>query len=133
MNVIDQIRKLRLEKGIAQEAVAEYLKISQPAYSRLECQDTINVDQLLRIATFLNVKPGELLLELNVDSTKKNQQHSFTVDHHSNVILFERILAEKELYMELLVKRLKELEDKIERKDKKIKALKEKLIISNIN
>ncbi|WP_316749271.1 helix-turn-helix transcriptional regulator [Pedobacter gandavensis] len=132
MNVIDQIRKVRLEKGIAQEAVAEYLQISQSAYSRLECQDTINVDQLLRIATFLNVKPGELFLELNVDRSKKDQLDSFSPDYHSNVILFERILAEKELYMGLLVKRLKELEDKIERKDKKIKSLKEKLILNNI-
>ncbi|MBB2148319.1 helix-turn-helix domain-containing protein [Pedobacter gandavensis] len=133
MNVVDQIRKIRLEKGIAQEAVAEYLKISQSAYSRLECQETVNVDQLLRIAAFLNVKPGELLLELNIEHNKKNQQHSYAADHPSNVILFERILAEKELYMELLVKRLKELEDKIEKKDKKIKSLKEKLTINNIN
>ncbi|MCX2449763.1 helix-turn-helix transcriptional regulator [Pedobacter sp. PLR] len=129
MNIVDRIRKIRVDKGISQETVAEYLKISQSAYSKLESQNMINVDQLLKIAKFFDVEPGDLVKELQESSLQAAQSSATDL---GNVALLERVLLERGLYQELLTKRVQELEEKVKRKDRKIEMLKEKLVMNNI-
>ncbi|MGI6017548.1 MAG: helix-turn-helix domain-containing protein [Marvinbryantia sp.] len=57
-----RIRDLREDKDITQERLAEYLGISQRAYSRYETADSMMpLDLLIKIADFHNVSVDYLL------------------------------------------------------------------------
>ena len=57
-----RIKKLRKEKGFTQEKIAEDLDISVSYTSRLERGvEKINLEMLVKIATFLEVPPSFLL------------------------------------------------------------------------
>ncbi len=60
------LRKIRTEKGIKQEAIADYLNISQKAYSKIENNQTkLTLEKLLSFCEFTQIKPQELILLLN--------------------------------------------------------------------
>ncbi len=60
------LRKIRKEKGIKQEVIAEYLSLSQKAYSKLENNQTkLTLEKFLCFCEFTQIKPQELILQLN--------------------------------------------------------------------
>jgi transcriptional regulator with XRE-family HTH domain len=65
MNYIGKnIRRLRQKKGWSQSQVAAELKISVPAFSKIETGITdINISRLMQIATLFNVSAAGILLD----------------------------------------------------------------------
>ncbi len=62
--MVQKIRKLREEKGIKQEYIAQELEISQSNYGRLEKDDNrLTVPKLQKIAEVLNVSVSILFGE----------------------------------------------------------------------
>lgn len=64
MNIIigNKLRNMRKWKNISQEEVADYLNISQSAYSRIEKGETGSwLNSIDRICDFFEIKPEELL------------------------------------------------------------------------
>lgn len=58
-----RIKRLRIERGVIEDHMADGLCMSQSAYSRLECGDTrMDVDRLMAIARLLQVQAWELLM-----------------------------------------------------------------------
>ncbi|WP_432712569.1 helix-turn-helix domain-containing protein [Pedobacter sp.] len=77
MNYIGKnIRRLRQKKGWSQSQVAAELKISVPAFSKIETGITdINISRLMQIATLFNVSAAGILLqeEGSTDHTKVSE------------------------------------------------------------
>ena len=65
MNYIGKnIRRLRQKKGWSQSQVAAELKISVPAFSKIETGITdINISRLMQIANLFNVSAAGILLQ----------------------------------------------------------------------
>lgn len=139
------IRRTREDKGIGQTELAELVHLSQPTVSRYEMAKSIDDDMLSRFARALNV-PAEYLktLEENAptiifenNNTVTNNDHavssvgdnsmgnedSFNNKSTSTVNpldkvseLYERLLAQEKEKVAVLEKRIRELEEKYERK-----------------
>ena len=66
-----QIKALRKNKGVSQEAVADYLNISQSAYSRIENGDSnswsIHFDKL---CNFYVIKPARMFKRITKNPPK---------------------------------------------------------------
>ncbi len=64
-NVINKIREFRKKKGYSHETMAHELNMSQPAYSKIEKNETkLSVERLFEIANILET-PIEKFLEIN--------------------------------------------------------------------
>jgi transcriptional regulator with XRE-family HTH domain len=63
MNILnEQLRKKRLEKGLQQKDMASALKISPPAYSKIESGQTrVNIELAQKIAEILEISLAELV------------------------------------------------------------------------
>lgn len=77
MNYIGKnIRRLRQKKGWSQSQVAAELKISVPAFSKIETGITdINISRLMQIATLFNVSAAGILSqeEINGDQPRASE------------------------------------------------------------
>jgi transcriptional regulator with XRE-family HTH domain len=72
MDVIDHIKRIRIEKGVSHEAMAHNLGISQAAYTKIERNETkLSVDRLFKIAKILETNIEKLL---GLDSQKVYNQ-----------------------------------------------------------
>ena len=70
------LAQMREARAMKQGEMASALGMSQSAYSRLESGDSvINISQLRRICTQLNLKPSEVLSLADEYSEKLNMQH----------------------------------------------------------
>lgn len=60
---MQQLKKLRLEKGVSQKAVAHYLNVSQQTVSRYETSENLSVSQdiLIQLANYYNVSIDYIL------------------------------------------------------------------------
>lgn len=76
MNFCEQLTKLRKEKGISQEALAEVIGVSRQAISKWETGATQpEMSNILRLCEILNVSPNELLChEVPVDLSEESDQ-----------------------------------------------------------
>jgi transcriptional regulator with XRE-family HTH domain len=64
-NVVNKIREFRTKKGYSHETMAHELHMSQPAYSKIEKNETkLSVERLFEIAKILET-PVEQFLEIN--------------------------------------------------------------------
>ena len=62
MNYIENMRKIRLERGLSQMAVAEVLEINQQQYSRYENgQNEIPVRHIITLCKFYGISADWLL------------------------------------------------------------------------
>lgn len=133
------IRRTREDKGIGQTELAELVHLSQPTVSRYEMAKSIDDDMLSRFARALNV-PAEYLKTLEEDAqTIIFQNNTITntdngaVNSGTTVLegltqaptinpldkvseLYERLLAQEKEKVAVLEKRIRELEEKYERK-----------------
>lgn len=61
--VLNKIKKIRKEKFISQEALADVLEVSRSTYARIENGKVpLTVDRLIELSKYLDV-PASLLLE----------------------------------------------------------------------
>jgi transcriptional regulator with XRE-family HTH domain len=122
MNTVGiKIRKLREEKGITQELIANALEITQSNYGRLEKDDRrLTVPKILKIAEVLNVSIAQIFNEqsskiihqmnnespsaYNVENIyqenkdaydKLSNIYSLHIEHLENEITFLRGIIEK--------------------------------------
>ena len=62
---LETLRKVRREKNLSQEYMAEKLEITQKAYSNIENgKTTLKNDILLKLAKILDLNPDDLCLSL---------------------------------------------------------------------
>lgn len=96
MNIIGQrIKKLREEKGITQETMAQQLDVTQSNYGRLEKDDRrLNVVKLLKIVRILNVNISYIFNEV-INEVKEEEIASFSnTNKEVYDILVESLRAE---------------------------------------
>ncbi len=113
----ESIRKFRDEKCYTQDLMANRLGITQSAYYKIESgMVKIKTERLIQIAEILG-KPIEAFLE------KEKHEEPFINEQKVYISLSELELLQKTITQQ--EKRIKEIEDKIVRKDKKIDELKQ--------
>lgn len=104
MNIIDNIREIRLQKGITQEAVADALNVDTSVVSNIEKgKRELRVSELEKVANALGVDPIYLLTypKKYVDSSFINDQNAA----HSRVsITFEVAPERHQMLIDLLTK-----------------------------
>ena len=116
MNVIDNIKTTRKQKGISHEAMAMNLGISQTAYTKIERGETkLTIDRLQKIAEILEVQIGELLeseplsfhqeIHNNSSVTAIAQQKVENL-YQENREVYEKLIATKDEQIALLKKLL---------------------------
>jgi|26BtaG_2_1085354.scaffolds.fasta_scaffold01012_5 transcriptional regulator with XRE-family HTH domain len=97
----EQIRRLRREKDLSQEYMAEILGLSQSQYSRIESGESrINLDKANRIAEILNVNPQKILSYYN-----QKQFNAFW--NHDSINLIKKLDNDQE--RQLYIDQIKEL------------------------
>ena len=120
MDIIENIRTIRKNKGISHEAMALNLGISQTAYTKLERNETkLTIDRLYKIAEILEVKIEDLL---NPESKSFHQEiynnESVTAISQQQVVnLYQE---SKEVYEKLINSKDEQialLKDLMEKKD----------------
>jgi transcriptional regulator with XRE-family HTH domain len=104
----NKIKTLRKELGITQENMAEYLCISQNAYSLIEKGKTkIDIDRLLQITQKLNIRPSVLIehehsFPKNPASTETTSQLKVSLDLKDRLI--QKLLQQNSLLLAQLNK-----------------------------
>ncbi len=79
MNIGNQIKKLRMEKGVKQEELAEYLHISKQAVSKWEtCASTPDIELLPQIAVYFGVSIDELFAFPEEDEFERIENSFFS-------------------------------------------------------
>lgn len=109
MDVLDNIKEIRKEKGISHEAMAVNLGISQTAYTKLENKETkLTVDRLYKIAEILEVKIEDLL-KLQENKVYNQDLKDYSIGHQQvenlyqeNKDVYEKLLQSKDEQIALL-------------------------------
>lgn len=71
-SVLKRIKEIRRKKGFSHEYMAHRLGISQPAFSKIEKNETVlSVDRLFKIAVILETSVNDIL-EINPNNQKNN-------------------------------------------------------------
>ena len=117
-NVVNKIREFRKKKGYSHETMAHELNMSQPAYSKIEKNETkLSVERLFEIANILET-PVEKFLEINPNNVYNQDLKDNAVGHqevqtmHQDnkeksekiEILYEARLKDKDLMINQLQK-----------------------------
>ena len=117
-----RIKTLRVDKGFSQEQMADFLHISQSAYSRIENGESNGwVNCIDNICNIFEIKPEELFIpeslvhnhseNISASAVQNNSQH----DTHITIInnLSDKIIELYEEKMKWLEERNKALEEEI--------------------
>lgn len=81
--IIEKIKELRYKKGLSQENMAHELKITQPAYAKIESNETsLSVERLISIAKILDTDPIDLF---NANSQLHQQNGESTIAYQQKV------------------------------------------------
>ena len=125
IEIVKKIKIKRHEIGYKQESLAIEFGISQSALSRIEnVSDSLVVEILYLLTQVLNTPIGYFISDINGDL--------FTAIYLEKIKLLEEMLLKNETLINHQVKVIKQLEDqikdlqeKVSRKNKKIEELKE--------
>lgn len=72
--ILQNILKIRTDKGFTQENIAEHLGIEQSSYSLIEKgRRELSVERLLQIAIFLGVEPQDIITYPNKGYSSENE------------------------------------------------------------
>jgi transcriptional regulator with XRE-family HTH domain len=109
-----KIRRLRENKGFSQEEMAEKLKISRSAYSRIESGETNSwVNHIEKLSKELDIKPEELFI--GADSLIQNNQDTDSViQNNTNNDTHITINQLSEKVIEMYEERIRELKEQVE-------------------
>lgn len=111
-----KIRSIRIIKDVSQDYVAEKLGISQPAYSKIESNETkLPYNKVEEIASILGVDVDEMLNfdksnifnNCNQSGTFSGVNNTFTFTGEDLKDVYEKLLEEKEKRIQLLEELLK--------------------------
>lgn len=120
MNIGENIRKLRELKNYSQDYMANELDMVQKTYSNIETAgNKITVETILRVAKVLEINYTKIF-ELNTEAILNNSNQSGGLNqlntapttnniYDKNNELYEKLLAEKDLRIEVLEQSLKTL------------------------
>lgn len=120
MNIGENIRKLRELKNYSQDYMANELDMVQKTYSNIETAgNKITVETILRVAKVLEISYTKIF-ELNTEAILNNSNQSGGLNqlntaptmnniYDKNSELYEKLLAEKDLRIEILEQSLKTL------------------------
>jgi transcriptional regulator with XRE-family HTH domain len=108
-NIIEKIKKIRLQKGYSHEFMALELNISQVAYSKIEKNETkLTVDRLFKIAEVLETKIEDVL-DIKADKIYNQDLKDNSIWHqeiqnlhHDNKEVYEKLIASKDEQIALL-------------------------------
>lgn len=78
-----QVRKLRLEKGLSQEQLAEKAKVSVRTIQRLESGQDVSIETLNLVAGALSVEVKDLFTD---QKTKKEEEK---ISHSNNQLQYQ--------------------------------------------
>lgn len=99
MTIADQIQKLRIQKGLTQERLAEMLEVSRQSVSKWELGQAIpDVEKIIRMSELFDVSTDAILLNTTeVQEEKKNPLHLGSVylivkDFEKSVEFYEKFL-----------------------------------------
>lgn len=120
--IVEKIKDVRKKKGYSHEFMANELQMSQPAYSKIENNETkLSVDRLFQIATILET-PVETLLDTTPSNTYNQNITDHSVGHQEVENLYEN-KDQSEKIERLYEERLKDKDAMIERLQKMIDKL----------
>ena len=89
--VINKIKELRTKKGYSHEYMAHQLNMSQPAYSKIEKNETVlSVDRLFKIAEILETSVNDIL-EINPNNiyNQTNNDNGTFIGHQEVQHLYQ--------------------------------------------
>ena len=108
-NIIEKIKKIRLQKGYSHEYMALELNISQVAYSKIEKNKTkLTVERLFKITEILEVKIDDILdiqlsNQINRESSTGYLQHQEIQNiHQDKKVVYEKLITLKDEQIALL-------------------------------
>ena len=78
------LKKLRKEKGLTQEELAQKLRLSRPAIAKFEKGETMSINTAVQIAGFFNVgysflDDGVIEFEVNIKKALSPDNHKLTL------------------------------------------------------
>lgn len=105
-----KIKRLRKEKGLSQEQVADHLHVSQSTYARIESGESYSWASYLEpISALFEIQPEELIKQesIRVDNIETNNGAVYnvgTINQLSEKLMeqFEKRIADKETMIKLL-------------------------------
>ncbi len=106
--VINKIREFRKKKGYSHETMAHELNMSQPAYSKIEKNETkLSVERLFEIANILET-PVEKFLEINPNNVYNQDLKDNAVGHQEVQTIYQENKEKSEKIEILYEARLKD-------------------------
>jgi transcriptional regulator with XRE-family HTH domain len=109
-NIVEKIKDIRKRKGYSHEYMAHQLEMSQPAYSKIEKNETVlSVDRLFKIAEILET-PVVDILDIN-PNTMYNQNNNYKgtfIGHQQVEHLYQENKEKTEKIEQLYESRLKD-------------------------
>jgi transcriptional regulator with XRE-family HTH domain len=108
------IRKLRNEKGMTQEQVADYLHVSQSAYARMESgYNNSWSNHLVVLSELFDIQPEQLIsvdtIIINKDQKGGNSNNAYVINQLSEKLIeqFELRLKEKDNLIAIFMNKVK--------------------------
>lgn len=124
------IRRIRIEKNIKQDALSELVHLSQPAISKYEKTRTIDDEMLQRFARALNV-PFEYLKNLEEDATTvvfENITNNGNAGANANIGFVEEVGEDNRVSNFNPIDKITELYERLlKEKDEKYAALERRI------
>jgi transcriptional regulator with XRE-family HTH domain len=121
MKIGNNLRKIRIERGLKQENMADLLGLSQSGYNKIERNlHDVNQEKLEVIAEKLDVKKEDLL---ELDTKYIQDVHNNTIENnvqHQNVYktnenLMNELVSSYKNQVKLLEEKIQFLEEKVKR------------------
>ena len=113
-NVVNKIREFRTKKGYSHETMAHELHMSQPAYSKIEKNETkLSVERLFEIAKILET-PVEQFLEINPNNIYQQTNNDNSIGHQEVQNLYQDNKDKSDKIELLFEARLKDKDELIE-------------------
>lgn len=109
MNIIvgNKLKILRKNKKMSQEEVADYLRISQSAYARMESGESHSwASHILKICTIFGIPPEELL---KIEAVKRDSNPKEISSADSVAQLSDNVIEQYEERIEELKKVIRDL------------------------
>ena len=125
-NIVEKIKDIRKRKGYSHEYMAHQLDMSQPAYSKIEKNETVlSVDRLFKIAEILETPVVDLLdINPNTIYNQTNNDSATFIGHQQVEHLYQENKEKSEKIEQLYESRLK---------DKDLLIVQLQKIIENLN
>lgn len=120
--ILENIKRIRKQKGYSHEYVAHELDISQVAYSKLEKNDTkLTVERLYKLAEILEVEVSELLEIKAANQFNQTNKESATGYLQQIEHFYQENKEQNQKIIELYEARLEDKDKTIANLEKKMK------------